>query len=110
MFFDFGKGQSRSQGLTAFLILAWSRRKEPLPATIVIIDSDKAPVNKRNEEALQNAFILIYHCEIYPYYVYILFKLFLTQKKKKFFKGPIKCFESVHLELGRSGDGRRTIF
>ena len=86
MFFDFGKGQSRSQGLTAFLILAWSRRKEPLPATIVIIDSDKAPVNKRNEEALQNAFILIYHCEIYPYYVYILFKLFLTQKKKKFLK------------------------
>ena len=24
-------------------------------------------------EALQNAFILIYRCEIYPYYVYTLF-------------------------------------
>ena len=25
-------------------------------------------------EALQNTSILIYRCEIYPYYVYILFK------------------------------------
>ena len=67
-----------------FLIQAWWREKEPLSATIVIIDSNKALVNQRNDgidltseprtlEVLQNAYILIYRCEIYPYYAYILF-------------------------------------
>ena len=48
-FFYFGEGQSRYQGLTAFLIETWSQEKEPLSATIVIIDSDKALFNERNE-------------------------------------------------------------
>ena len=67
-----------------FLILAWSRENEAFPVTIVIIDCDKALVNQRNElydltsepqtlEALQNAFILIYCCDIFPYFGYILF-------------------------------------
>ena len=48
------------------------------------MDSDKALVNQHNErydltsepqtlEALQNAFILIYCCDTYPYFGYILF-------------------------------------
>ena len=58
--------------------------KEPLSMTIVIIDGDKDLANQcqrvynltsqhKTLEALQNAFILIYRCEINPYYVHILF-------------------------------------
>ena len=46
----FGEGQSRSQGLTAFWLSKkndWE--KERLPATVVIIDSDKVQVNQRNK-------------------------------------------------------------
>ena len=36
-------------------------------------------------------------------------KCFLTQKNFAF-RGPVKYFESAPPELGRSGDGKRTIF
>ena len=52
-FFHFGESQSRSQGCNAF-IQAWSKEKEPLSPTTVIIDSDKALVNQRNEEIRSN--------------------------------------------------------
>ena len=48
-FFYFGECQSRSQGLTAFLYKFVCGEKKPLSVTIVIIDSDKALVNQRNE-------------------------------------------------------------
>ena len=86
-------GFANRVGRSGFLLLWWRSVLFPGPlplfdiglvATIVIIDNDKALVNQRNEgydltselqtlEALQNAFILIYCCEIYPYYGYILF-------------------------------------
>ena len=36
-------------------------------------------------------------------------KCFLTQKKEMFaFRGPVKYFEFAPVELGRSGDGKRS--
>ena len=67
-------------GPHCFLIETWSRENEPSSATIVIIGSGKALVNKRNEGIRFNYWtqntrrtILIYRCKICPYYVYILF-------------------------------------
>ena len=67
-------------GPYCFLIEFLSWEKEPLSATVVIIDSDKALVNKPNEWIRFNqwtpktrGYILIDCCEIYPYYVYDLF-------------------------------------
>ena len=65
------------------LTLAWSE-KEPPSATIVIIDSDKVLVNRRNEgiqfnwgtpniRVIEKCLYLNLCFEIYPYYVYILF-------------------------------------
>ena len=114
IFLYFSEGQSRSQGLTAF----WYKlgcRKSAVSATIVIIDSDEALANQRNEGksntrgftkclyldlSLQDLSILCIH------FIYI----FLTQNKNFTFRGPIKYFESAHPELSRSGDGKRTIF
>ena len=36
--------------------------------------------------------------------------MFFYSKKVFVFRGPIKYFESAPSELGRSGDGKRTIF
>ena len=66
--------------------------KKTLSGTIVSINSDKAVVNQLNEEydltsepqtleTLQNAFILIYRCEIYPYYAHIM-HIFIYVKKQ----------------------------
>ena len=66
-------------GPYCFSIEAWSRKKEPLSATIVVIGSDKALVNQRNDGTRFNLWtpntrgiIFIYRCEIYLYYAYIL--------------------------------------
>ena len=48
-FFYFGEGKSRSQDLTTFSYKLGWEEKEPLSATIVIIDRDKALVNQRNQ-------------------------------------------------------------
>ena len=83
-FFLFSSKSVSFPELYRFLVWACSPEKEPLSATIVIIDGNEALVNQCNEgydstselqtlEALQNVFILIYRCEIFPYYVYILF-------------------------------------
>ena len=51
---------------------------------------------------LNDSFIFIYCCEIYPHYVHIF-----NSKKKIAFRDPIKYFESAPPELGWSGDNKQ---
>ena len=67
-------------GPSHFLIETWSSEKEPLSATTIMIVSDKVLLNQCNEGIRFNkktsntrGIILICLCDIYPYYVCILF-------------------------------------
>ena len=82
-FFILVKVSLVSRGSPLFDISLVAGKRNLFPAAIVITDSEKAQLNQRNEgydltnepqtlEALQNSFILISWCEIYPYYGYIL--------------------------------------
>ena len=72
------------RALPLFDISLVAEKKNPLSETIVIINSDIVLINHamrgydltsvpQTLEALQNTFIVIYRCEICPYYACILF-------------------------------------